>query len=147
MVSIALSISRRITFEYNIFSGRGKYQMHEIIIYETERGEAPISDYIKSLADRQAKSKDSRVKYDKIMDYLDYLAQEGKQAGEPYIKHLDGEIWELRPLADRILFAAWIGESFILLHQFIKKTQKTPKREIEQAKRNLADYRRRHGNE
>jgi phage-related protein len=80
------------------------------------------------------------------MDYLDYLAQEGIQAGEPYIKHLDGEILELRPLADRILFAAWNGESFILLHQFIKKTQKTPKREIEQAKRNLADYRRRHGN-
>ncbi|WP_334292447.1 type II toxin-antitoxin system RelE/ParE family toxin [Pseudobutyrivibrio xylanivorans] len=29
---------------------------------------------------------------------------------------------------------------FILLHQFPKKTQKTPKREIEQAKRELADY-------
>ncbi|MCQ4765655.1 type II toxin-antitoxin system RelE/ParE family toxin [Cloacibacillus evryensis] len=30
-----------------------------------------------------------------------------------------------------------------MLHHFIKKTQKTPRREIEQAKRNLADYRER----
>ena len=59
------------------------------------------------------------------------------------MKHLEGEIWELRPLRDRILFAAWDGCTFILLHLFMKDTQKTPRREIEQAKRNLADYRER----
>jgi phage-related protein len=118
--------------------------MYEIIIYETERGESPIVDYIKNLAKSKAKSKDSRVKYDKIMDYLDYLAQNGKQAGEPYVKHIDGDIWELRPLSDRFLFATWIDDSFLILHQFIKKTRKTPKKEIEQANRNLADYRRRY---
>lgn len=63
----------------------------------------------------------------------------GKQLGEPYIKHLDGDIWELRPLRDRILFVAWNNGGFVLLHQFMKKTQKTPAREIEQAKRELAD--------
>ena len=57
-----------------------------------------------------------------------------------YVKHLDGDIWELRPIRDRILFAAWDGNKFILLHHFIKKTQKTPKRKIDQAKHNLADY-------
>ena len=31
--------------------------------------------------------------------------------GEPFIKHLEGEIWELRPLRDRILFAAWLDDS------------------------------------
>ena len=35
--------------------------------------------------------------------------------------------------------AAWYDESFVLLHVFTKKTQKTPQREIDQAKRNLAD--------
>ena len=59
--------------------------------------------------------------------------------GEPYIKHLDGEIWELRPIRDRILFAAWHQGGFVLLHHFMKKTQKTPAREIAQAKQNLAD--------
>ena len=63
----------------------------------------------------------------------------GTQIGEPYVKHLDGEIWELRPLRDRILFAAWYNGGFILLHTFMKTTQKTPAREIEKAKRELAD--------
>ncbi|MBR3186480.1 MAG: type II toxin-antitoxin system RelE/ParE family toxin [Lachnospiraceae bacterium] len=43
----------------------------------------------------------------------------------------NGEIWELRPLRNRILFAAWVNDSFVLLSHFMKKTQKTPKREIE----------------
>ena len=71
------------------------------------------------------------------------MRKEGKQAGEPYIKPLADEIWELRPIKDRILFAAWDGKGFILLHHFVKKTQKTPPREIEQAKRNLADIKER----
>jgi len=44
-----------------------------------------------------------------------------------------------------IFFASWTNEGFILLHHFIKKTQKTPKREIEQAKRNLKDIQERSG--
>jgi len=35
------------------------------------------------------------------------LKNRGTMIGEPFIKHLEGEIWELRPLRDRILFAAW----------------------------------------
>ena len=87
--------------------------------------------------------KDSRIKSNKINDYIEYLTKEGKNAGEPYVKHLHGEIWELRPLRDRILFAAWDGQCFILLHHFIKKTQKTPSKEIKQAEKNLADHRER----
>ena len=49
----------------------------------------------------------------------------------------------LRPLRDRILFVAWHNGSFVLLHVFMKKTQKTPPREIEQAKRELADLKER----
>ena len=63
------------------------------------------------------------------------LSQHGTRAGEPYIKHLDAEIWELRPLRDRVLFVAWIDGSFVLLHHFMKKTQKIPRKEIEQAKK------------
>lgn len=46
---------------------------------------------------------------------------------------------ELRPLRDRILFVGWVNGSYVLFHHFMKKTQKTPTREIEQAKRELAD--------
>jgi phage-related protein len=50
------------------------------------------------------------------------------------------QIWELRPLRDRILFAGIVDGSFVLLHGYRKQTQKTPAREIEQAKRELSDY-------
>ena len=33
-----------------------------------------------------------------INDYIQVLSEYGKMAGEPYIKHLDGDIWELRPI-------------------------------------------------
>ena len=85
------------------------------------------------------KDKDSRIKLNKIRDYMKTLSVYGTQAGEPYINHLEGEIWELRPLRYRILFVAWVNGSYVLLHQFMKKTQKTPAREIEKAKRELAD--------
>ena len=85
------------------------------------------------------KDKDSRIKANKINDYIQILSEYGTRAGEPYMKHIDGEIWELRPLRERIFFVAWVDDSFVLLHQFMKKSQKTPLRETEKAKREFAD--------
>jgi len=90
-------------------------------------------------------SKDSRINLNKISDYIEILSQFGTMAGEPYVKHLEGQIWELRPIRNRILFAAWADGSLVLLHHFFKQTQKTPRKEIEQAKRNLADLLERSG--
>ena len=91
--------------------------MYIIELYESENGESEIKDYL--------------------------LAEYGLKLTEPYIKKLDDEIWELRPLRDRILFAGWCNNKFVLLSVFMKQTQKTPKREIEKAKRLLEDYKRR----
>ncbi len=120
-----------ITFKYNK-SVEGESYLHKIYFYRKKDGSRPVADYIIELASR--KDKDSRIKFNKIQDYIKALGEFGLQLKEPYIKHLDGEIWELRPLKDRILFVAWHNGSFILLHYFIKKTQKTPVREIEKAK-------------
>lgn len=111
--------------------------MHPIYFYKDRNGNEPVKEYLQELANKN--DKDSRIKMNKIRDYVKALNKYGKQLGEPYIKHLDGDIWELRPLRDRILFVAWHNDGFVLLHQFMKKTQKTPAREIEQAKRELAD--------
>jgi phage-related protein len=111
--------------------------LHKIHFYRDRNGNEPVAEYIAELA--QKKDKDSRIKLNKIRDYIKVLSEYGTQAGEPYIKHLDGEIWELRPLRDRILFIGWANGGYVLLHQFMKKTQKTPAREIEKAKRELAD--------
>ena len=56
-------------------------------------------------------------------------------------KHIEGSIWELRPLRNRFLYAYYEEGIFVVLHYFIKKTQKTPRRELERAKRNLEIYR------
>lgn len=111
--------------------------MHEIHFYRDRNGKEPVLEYLRELS--RKKDKDSRIKANKINDYIEVLSQYGTQAGEPYIKHLDGDIWELRPLRDRIFFVAWVNGSFVLLHHFMKQTQKTPAREIDKAKRELAD--------
>ena len=115
--------------------------MHAIYFYKDKQGNQPVLDYRRELARRD--SKDSRIKLNKLNDYIELLSQHGKRAGQPYIKHLDAEIWELRPLRDWILFVACLDGSFVLLHHFVKKTQKTPRREIEKAKRALQDLKER----
>lgn len=71
----------------------------------------------------------------------DIIVYEDKNGiGEPYIKYINNEIWELRPIRDRILFASLCNNKFILLNLFMKETNKTPQREIEKARRLLEDY-------
>ena len=93
-----------ITFKYK--SRKGKIKLHKINFYRDKNGNEPVAEYIIELATR--KDKDSRIKLNKIRDYIKVLSEYGTQAGEPYIKHLDGDIWELRPLRDRIFFVGWV---------------------------------------
>lgn len=112
--------------------------MFNIIFYKDKRGNEPVKEYIQSLFIKD--NKDNIIKRGKIRDYLETLQEYGTRAGEPYVKHLDGDIWELRPLRDRILFFAYINNTIVLLSYFKKKTQKTPKREIEKAKKYMKDF-------
>ena len=112
--------------------------MHEIVFYQDRNGRTPVLDYMNEL--RKSSSKDSRIKLNKISDYIQALSVYGAgQLTENYVKHLEGEIWELRPIKNRVLFAGIVGGRYVLLHQFRKTTQKTPVKEIEKAKRELAD--------
>lgn len=119
--------------------------MFEILFFRDRNGCEPVKEYILSLAKQE--SKDSRIKLNKIRDYIQLLSELGTRLGEPYVKHIEGEIWELRPIRDRILFAGLVGGRFVLLHQFVKKTQKTPKREILIAQQRLTDLKERLKNE
>ena len=112
--------------------------MYSIRFYKDKDGREPLKEYLKELGAKT--DKNSRINFNKIRDYTKILSEYGTRAGEPYVKHLDGEIWELRPLRNRILFFAYDGKQYILLSHFIKKTQKTPKREIEKAKNLINDY-------
>ena len=112
--------------------------MYKIIFYKDKKGKSEAQEYILSL--RNKKDKNSRIKFNKITSYIDILSENGIIAGEPYMKYIEDDIWELRPLRDRILFAYYDKNTFILLSIFIKTTRKTPKREIEKAKKLLKDW-------
>ncbi|MCL1873225.1 MAG: type II toxin-antitoxin system RelE/ParE family toxin [Clostridiales bacterium] len=118
--------------------------MYRIRLYRDSQGNQPIKDYLSKLATMT--DKDSRIKLAKIDYYLEALRKYGTRAGEPFVKHIDGDIWELRPLRDRFFFFCWHNDRFVLLHHFVKKTQKTPTKEIDQAKRNLKDFMERSAN-
>ncbi|MCK6450223.1 MAG: type II toxin-antitoxin system RelE/ParE family toxin [Alphaproteobacteria bacterium] len=68
------------------------------------------------------------------------IAQVGLESlGEPHVKHLEGKLWELRLSGRdgiaRALYVTAIGRRVIVVRAFVKKTQKTPRAEIELALR------------
>lgn len=113
-----------------------------ILFYKDGKGKQPVIDFMEELA--ASSGKDARINLKKIGSYISLLDKEGLVIGEPFIKHLKGEIWELRPLRNRVLFAVLVDNRFVMLHVFMKKTQKTPVSEIERAERELEDFRRRY---
>lgn len=119
--------------------------MYNIEVYQDKFGNSEINDYLQELSKKYTTSKDSRIKYNKIVSYVRLLKEYGIKLGEPYLKYLKDDIWELRPIRDRILFAYYKNNTFILLTVFMKDTQKTPQREIERAKECLNDFKRRDG--
>ena len=62
---------------------------------------------------------------------------------EPYVKHLEEKLYEVRAKDRsgiyRVIYFAHTGKRFILLHGFVKKTQKTPRKEIEIAKQRMKE--------
>jgi len=114
--------------------------MYKVIFYEDKKGNKQVEKFVKDLYAQSQTDKNAKIHFNKIVAYFDLLEELGTRVGQPITKHLEGEIWELRPLNNRILYAYYKDNTFIMLHQFVKKTQKTPPKEIEQAKRNLKDY-------
>ncbi len=58
---------------------------------------------------------------------------------EPYVKHLEGKLWEMRATGRdgiaRSIYVTAIGRRVVIVRAFIKKTQQTPRSEIDLAKR------------
>lgn len=117
--------------------------MYEIEFYETEDGKCPIWDFLEALRLKAPTNKDARIQHKQASLYIELLQQNGTHMNAEITKHLDDGIWELRPGNNRIFYFFCQNDTYVLLHQFRKKSQKTPKREIEKAKAELNDYLRR----
>ncbi|MDD4565865.1 MAG: type II toxin-antitoxin system RelE/ParE family toxin [Eubacteriales bacterium] len=114
--------------------------MFKVIFYQDRSGNEPIKDFLLDLSQKAQSSKNDRIQFNKINAYIKALQAYGTRIGKPSVKHIDGDLWELRPLENRIFFFYWRGNTFVLLHHFIKKSQKTPMKEIEQARTNPKDF-------
>ncbi len=73
------------------------------------------------------------------------LQEHGIAVGMPYVRSItDSKLFEIRVEQDtniyRIFYFAYTGQRFILLHGFQKKTQKTPKKELEIAQTRMKEF-------
>lgn len=108
--------------------------MHEIIFYKDNSGKESVYELIRELSKND--NKENRIRLNKINDYIQVLSTYGIIANDNYMKHLDGDIWELRPRKDRILFFSYVNGSFVLLHDFVKKLKKPLKEKLNKQKEN-----------
>jgi phage-related protein len=94
--------------------------------FRTENGNEPVREWLLSLAKAERK----RIGDDVLK------VQYCWPIGKPLIANLDKGLWEIRSrLGNRIarLIFCIEGRTMVLLHAFIKKTQKTPKHELDLA--------------
>ncbi len=106
------------------------------VYYEAQSGRVPVKEFIE---EQDAATKRS------IFAALERLAKLNVALPEPHAKKLEGrDFWELRIRvrkdACRIFYFAFAGRKFVLLHAFQKKSQKTPKRELDTAEQRMKDY-------
>lgn len=111
-----------------------------IEFYEDIHGNSEIWNFLEELRLKSNSSKDARIQYNQIRFYIDLLAKNGTNLPTNITKHLDDNIWELRPGNNRVFYFYYRDNKYVLLHHFRKKSQKTPKKELARAKLERDDY-------
>lgn len=80
---------------------------YKIEFWQDENGFSESQEYIYKLKEKSVKSKDARIKLNKIVEYIEILSAYGVEIGQPYVKHIEEkgiQLYELRPLRDRFFF-------------------------------------------
>ena len=95
--------------------------MYNIEFYEDSNGRSELWEFLESLRVKAATNKDARIQYKQISLYIQLLEDNGTRLNENITKHLDDDIWELRPGNNRVLYFYFQNDTFVLLHQFRKK--------------------------
>lgn len=110
----------------------------KVEFFEKPDGTFPAEEFILA-QDKKMKAKLYRM--------IELLEERGYTLREPYSKMLDDGIFELRVKQgtdiSRILYFFVVGSKIVLTNGFVKKTQKTPEREIELAKKYRLEYEKR----
>lgn len=113
--------------------------MFNIEFYQLPNGDKPVKEFLDGL--------DNKMRT-KAVYGLSILEEFGNKLREPYSKPIGGGLFELRIKfagdISRIFYFFVVDNKIILTNGFIKKTMKTPKAEIELARKYKADYERRY---
>lgn len=112
--------------------------MYNIDFYTFDNGESPVKDFLDSLEKKMLA---------KALRELGLLQEFGHDLREPHVKYMQDGIFELRIKAgsdiSRIFYFFFTKENIVLTNGFIKKTDKTPQRELIKATEYMKDYKRR----
>lgn len=119
--------------------------MYTVEFYKDVNDHCEIGEYFAELAEKVKTDKNARINMNKIAEYILLLKRNGTRIGYPVVRPIEGDVWELRPLKNRIFFFYWEENKFVLLSHYMKKSQKAPKREIEKAKANMRNWLEREG--
>ena len=107
----------------------------QVEFYETEDGRIPTQEFLDSPEPKMNA---------KMVGLMEILEEKGYLLREPYSAPLEDGIFELRAVQgsniSRALFFFYIEGRIIITHGFIKKTQKTPRAQIELARKYRADF-------
>lgn len=114
--------------------------MYSIEIYEDASGYSQLWTFFEELRAKASSNKNARIQFNQISLYIDLLEENGTKLGKNITKHIDEDIWELRSGNNRVFYFYFENNTFVLLHQFRKKSQKTPAREIAKAKAERDDW-------
>ena len=127
----------------------------EVEFYETTDGDKPAKDFLISLDNKMRAKMASMISLlqenmrAKMASMISLLQENGYNLREPYSKHLSEGIFELRAKVGsditRVMYFFYIDRRVILTNGFVKKTKKTPLKELEKAKKYRQDYLRRKG--
>ena len=83
----------------------------------------------------EALSADQKAKFLRIAELIE--AKGLDRVREPYVKHIEGPLWEIRMKGrdgiSRALYVTATGRRVVVVRVFVKKTAKTPRREIQRA--------------
>lgn len=103
--------------------------------FEDDKGKRPVEEFLNTL-DVKMRAKAVRI--------LEILQMNGPGLREPYSKHLEDGIFEIRARAGsnitRVLYFFYFDGKIILTNGFVKKTQKTPAKELKLAKKRRNQY-------
>ena len=107
----------------------------DVMLYETSNGDCPVQDFLDSLDDKMAA---------KMYGMIKLLEEYGPALRMPYSEHLQNGIFELRAKVSsnttRVLYFFYVNKKIILTNGFVKKTKKTPKKELLTAMKYKKDY-------